>query len=33
LIDDDVLAKEGVTDLSAYRYGDSAEDLQVDLFL
>jgi citronellol/citronellal dehydrogenase len=32
-IDDDVLAEEGVTDLSAYRYGDSDGDLQVDLFL
>jgi NAD(P)-dependent dehydrogenase (short-subunit alcohol dehydrogenase family) len=32
-MDDDVLAEEGVRDLSAYRYGDSDEDLQVDLFL
>jgi citronellol/citronellal dehydrogenase len=32
-IDDDVLAEEGVTDLSAYRYGDSDAGLQVDLFL
>ncbi len=33
-IDDEVLAEEGVTDLSVYRYGDAAEDdLQPDLFL
>jgi citronellol/citronellal dehydrogenase len=33
-IDDEVLAAEGVTDLSAYRYGDATEDdLQLDLFL
>ncbi|MFL0578701.1 hypothetical protein [Dietzia sp. 179-F 9C3 NHS] len=30
-IDDDVLAEEGVTDLS--RYGGSLESLQLDLFL
>ncbi|MFF7280451.1 NAD(P)-dependent oxidoreductase [Streptomyces griseorubiginosus] len=34
LIDDDVLRDEGVTDFSAYRYGDAAEaDLKPDLFL
>ena len=32
-IDDEVLAEAGVTDLSAYRYGGSDDDLQVDLFL
>ena len=33
-IDDQVLAEEGVADLSVYRYGDAAEeDLQPDLFL
>jgi citronellol/citronellal dehydrogenase len=32
LIDDEVLAEEGVTDLSAYGYG-SGEELQLDLFL
>ena len=33
-IDDEVLAEEGVTDLSGYRYGDAAEeDLAVDLFV
>jgi citronellol/citronellal dehydrogenase len=33
-IDDEVLAEEGITDLSAYRYGDAREeDLAVDLFL
>ena len=33
-IDDEVLAQEGVTDLSPYRYGDASEDdLAVDLFL
>lgn len=31
-IDDEVLAEEGITDLSAYAYGDSAE-LQTDIFL
>jgi citronellol/citronellal dehydrogenase len=31
-IDDEVLAEEGVTDLSAYAYGDGS-DLQVDIFL
>ena len=31
-IDDEVLAEEGVTDLSAYTYGDGAE-LQTDIFL
>ncbi|MCU1679991.1 MAG: dehydrogenase, short-chain alcohol dehydrogenase like protein [Amycolatopsis sp.] len=34
LIDDEVLRVAGVTDLSAYRYGDATEDqLQTDLFL
>ncbi len=33
-IDDEVLAEEGVTDLSAYGYGDAAAgDLQLDIFL
>jgi citronellol/citronellal dehydrogenase len=33
-IDDEVLAEEGITDLSLYRYGDAAEsDLQPDLFI
>jgi citronellol/citronellal dehydrogenase len=33
-IDDEVLAEDGVTDLSAYRYGDAAEeDLVADLFI
>jgi citronellol/citronellal dehydrogenase len=33
-IDDEVLAEEGVTDLSGYRYGDAAEeDLATDLFV
>jgi citronellol/citronellal dehydrogenase len=33
-IDDEVLAQEGVTDLSPYRYGDAAEaDLAQDLFV
>jgi citronellol/citronellal dehydrogenase len=33
-IDDEVLAAEGITDLSGYRYGDAAEeDLAVDLFV
>jgi citronellol/citronellal dehydrogenase len=32
-IDDDVLAEEGVTDLSAYGYGADAADLQLDVFL
>ena len=33
-IDDEVLAQEGVSDLSIYRYGDASEaDLAVDLFL
>jgi citronellol/citronellal dehydrogenase len=33
-IDDEVLAEAGITDLSAYRYGDAAEsDLQPDLFV
>jgi citronellol/citronellal dehydrogenase len=32
-IDDEVLAAAGVTDLAAYRYGDSDDDLQLDLFL
>jgi citronellol/citronellal dehydrogenase len=31
-VDDDVLAEEGVTDLSDYTYGDGA-DLQTDIFL
>lgn len=32
-IDDDVLAEEGVTDLSEYGYGAAADDLQLDVFL
>jgi citronellol/citronellal dehydrogenase len=32
-IDDEVLAEEGVTDLSAYAYGDGGTELQTDLFL
>jgi citronellol/citronellal dehydrogenase len=33
-IDDEVLAQEGITDLSPYRYGDAREEgLAVDLFL
>ncbi len=33
-IDDEVLAEDGITDLSGYRYGDAAEaDLAVDLFV
>jgi citronellol/citronellal dehydrogenase len=33
-IDDEVLAAEGITDLSGYRYGDAAEeDLATDLFV
>jgi citronellol/citronellal dehydrogenase len=32
-IDDEVLAEEGVTDLSAYAYGDGTGELQTDLFL
>jgi citronellol/citronellal dehydrogenase len=33
-IDDEVLAQEGITDLSVYRYGDASEDdLATDLFL
>jgi citronellol/citronellal dehydrogenase len=33
-IDDEVLAQDGITDLSPYRYGDAREeDLAVDLFL
>ncbi len=33
-IDDEVLAEEGITDLSGYRYGDATEaDLAPDLFL
>jgi citronellol/citronellal dehydrogenase len=32
-IDDEVLAREGVTDLSPYAYGDGAGELQTDLFL
>jgi citronellol/citronellal dehydrogenase len=33
-IDDEVLAEAGITDLSAYRYGDgSDDDLQLDIFL
>ncbi|MFN8217988.1 MAG: NAD(P)-dependent oxidoreductase [Solirubrobacterales bacterium] len=32
-IDDEVLAEEGLTDLSEYGYGASAEDLQLDIFL
>lgn len=33
LIDDEVLASVGLTDLSAYRYTDADNDLQLDLFL
>jgi len=34
LVDEDVLRSAGVTDFSAYRYGDASEsDLQIDLFL
>jgi citronellol/citronellal dehydrogenase len=32
-IDDEVLAEEGVTDLSAYAYGDDPSALQTDIFL
>jgi citronellol/citronellal dehydrogenase len=33
-VDDDVLAAEGITDLSVYRYGDGTEaDLETDIFL
>jgi citronellol/citronellal dehydrogenase len=32
-IDDEVLAEEGVTDLSGYGYGAAAADLQLDIFL
>jgi citronellol/citronellal dehydrogenase len=32
-VDDEVLAEEGVTDLSPYAYGDGAGELQTDLFL
>ena len=33
-IDDEVLAEEGITDLSAYGYGDSPDsELQIDIFL
>jgi citronellol/citronellal dehydrogenase len=32
-IDDEVLAQEGISDLSAYRYGEAAEELLGDLFL
>ncbi len=32
-IDDEVLAEEGVTDLSPYGYGGAETDLQVDVFL
>jgi citronellol/citronellal dehydrogenase len=32
-IDDEVLAEEGVTDLSKYGYGDNQDDLALDLFL
>jgi citronellol/citronellal dehydrogenase len=32
LIDDDVLAEAGITDLSAYNYGDG-QNLQPDIFL
>ena len=32
-IDDEVLAEEGVTDLSPYGYGAAADDLQLDIFL
>ncbi len=32
-IDDEVLAEEGVTDLSEYGYGAAAADLQLDIFL
>jgi citronellol/citronellal dehydrogenase len=33
LIDDDVLAQAGVSDLSVYRYGDADEELALDIFL
>lgn len=33
LIDDEVLASAGKTDLSPYRYADSDDELQLDLFL
>jgi citronellol/citronellal dehydrogenase len=32
-IDDEVLAEEGVTDLSKYGYGDGTAELALDLFL
>jgi citronellol/citronellal dehydrogenase len=32
-IDDEVLAEDGVTDLSEYGYGAAADDLQLDVFL
>jgi citronellol/citronellal dehydrogenase len=32
-IDDEVLAAAGVTDLEQYRYGDTAEDLALDIFI
>jgi citronellol/citronellal dehydrogenase len=32
-IDDEVMAEEGVTDLSEYGYGGAETDLQVDLFV
>jgi citronellol/citronellal dehydrogenase len=32
-IDDEVLAEEGVTDLSPYAYGELQEDLQLDIFI
>jgi len=32
-IDDEVLAEEGVADLSPYGYGAAADDLQLDIFL
>ena len=33
LIDEEVLGRIGITDLSAYRYADTDEELQLDLFL
>jgi len=32
-MDDEVLAEEGITDLSSYGYGDDQTDLQLDIFL
>ncbi|MGH3948987.1 MAG: SDR family oxidoreductase, partial [Pseudonocardiaceae bacterium] len=33
LIDDEVLAADGVTDFSQYRVGDSEDDLQLDFWV